>query len=740
MIYSFFRKQCVIVGIIFGLFIQVGGFAQEILTGLYKNEVIENAYKKSLKNKQRKSTLFIYYEPILIPFIEDFSNYTGYPDTALWIGNQAYVNQSFAVNPPTIGVVTLDAVDEKGRIYEHATKTPQTFGADTLLSKPIRLDSIFSPIPRELTVADDISFCFLYQPGGGDDTTWVNLGDAPEPYDSLVLEFGYQTGNVAFLYYTTEWGYLTDSIPAGSTIYSHCDPNLFIIADRDYFPGDSVLMPCDSVTTLETVWEHIWSTPGMNLKTFKKLYGVYFRQVCIPIVDKKFFNCGFQFRFRNYASLEYENNEPYWASNVDFWNIDYIRLDSKQDTAINDVAFVENPGSILKNYTAMPWNQFKGYEDKELRDTFRLQNSLILPNYGIYDTVSKIKLSNLHNTLKNTVYYYDVFDNDGNIIGQYNGKTQNSYPFYQRGYQFEIAHAIPPVEQINFPNTNSDSVEILIQHVFREEGVGVNRNLKNDTAVFHQKFFNYYAYDDGTPEAGYFVFSLNNAALAIEFTLNKPDTLRAIDIYVNHTFNDVSNFDFILSVWNDTINKDGDTVPGRELYKSSVKQNFNDELYGFQRFFLNEPKVVTGKFYIGYQTTSGKVLNVGFDQNNNNIQHVFWKTTGNWSKSFLAGTPMLRPVLGKYFNPVSICEKEKKTEWEVKLYPNPAKEKLYIETSQEMQQKNIMLSIYSVVGQKIYEGTYTPEISLSDYASGFYLLRLSDSENHSVVRKFMISR
>ncbi|MDR1878192.1 MAG: hypothetical protein LBQ64_01350, partial [Bacteroidales bacterium] len=97
----FFRKQYFIIIALSGCLLQVC-LGQETLTGLYRNEAIEKAYKQ-LPKYQHKSNTFIHYEPISLPFIDDFSNYTGYPDTALWIGRQAFVNQSFAVNPPTIG-------------------------------------------------------------------------------------------------------------------------------------------------------------------------------------------------------------------------------------------------------------------------------------------------------------------------------------------------------------------------------------------------------------------------------------------------------------------------------------------------------------------------------------------------------------------------------------------------------------------------------------------------------------
>ena len=692
--------------------------SQEMLTGLYKNEIIENAYQQWLKTKQRKSTSLIYCEPLLIPFVDDFSNYTGYPDTSLWIGNQAFVNQSFCINPPTIGCATLDAVDEKGRVYPHASK--QAFGADTLLSKPIRLDTLFSTIPRALTPADSVSFCFFYQPGGGEGKEYELLGNAPDVQDSLVLEFGYQTGNTVFLYYSMDWGYLTDSVKSGDTIYSACDPNLYIIADREYQSGDSVLLPCDSVMEMETVWSHVWASAGMSLKTFRETYGVYFRQIRIPVVDEKYFNRGFQFRFRNYASLDNQSTDPYFAMNADFWHIDYIRLDRNilaKDTAIDDIAIVENPGSMLKNYTAMPWNQFQGNEKNELRSNFNL------------------KLTNLYNARKNTTYQYNVLDNAGNSIGTYPICSENLDPFYQSGYQTASVHARPPMVNITFPTTQSDSVEILIQHVFREGGSGDNHK-QNDTANYYQKFYNYYAYDDGTPEAGYVVFTMTNASLGVEFTLNKPDTLRAVDIYVNHTVNEVSAFNFTLTVWDDN-----NGFPGKEIYKSPVKQEFSNKLYGFQRFYLDNPIFVSGRFYIGYQTAGGKILNVGFDQNNDNHQRVFAKTTGKWDTSFKVGTPMLRPVLGKYFEPVSVYQAVATKDWDVKIYPNPANEKLQIELSQGIEQEDIKVSIYAVTGQKIYENIYTSEIPLLDYPSGFYILQAIDAkQNRTIVRKFLISR
>ena len=695
------------------------GYSQGQLVPLNGNDVIKKAYKQL--PKQQKSNLFIYYEPVLLPFIDDFSDYTGYPDTALWIGRQAYVNQSFAVAPPTIGCVTLDAVDERGFVYAHATTTP--FSADTLLSRPIRLDSIFIPFPMQLTPADSVYFSFFYQPGGGVGEPWNRLGDAPEPDDSLLLEFGYQTGNIVLLYYITAMQTIGDTLVPGDTLVSFCDPNLFVVVEDYYFPDDKLEVPCDSVTGMEIIWETVWSDEGRTLEEFIKKYGDTCHQVMIPIIDTKYFNRGFQFRFRNYASIQLDNSEPNWGSNVDFWNIDYVRLNSNRsfaDTIIDDIAFVNNPGSLLEKYTAMPWNQFHGNETAELRSDFT--------NY----------LTNLSDVVKNSHYRYDILDENKNVICSYDGGTQNIDPFYSKGYQTEKVHANPDLIAIPFPATSSDSVTIFVQHIFKQTG-GDDRNPKNDTAVYVQKFYNYYAYDDGTPESGYIVttpFNPYTKSLALQFSLNKADTLRAIDIYLNHTIGDETFFNFTLSVWGDS-----DGKPGKELYAREVNQEYSWDLYGFQRFYLVEPVPVFGKFYIGYQITGqNRRLNVGFDQNTDAQAYTFCRSNdGYWFMDVLIGSPMLRPIVGRDFPHVEVIEQAAR--FDAKLYPNPAKDLLYIALPEEIQERDITMSIYTVTGQKIYEQSYQQEISLSNFASGFYLLQLIDNtSNIKSIRKFSVIR
>ena len=768
---TFLKKQYVILVIGLAVFTQ-WGYAQEQLVPLGGNDAIKKTHKQLPKPKPQKpqsSTQFIYYEPVLLPFIDDFSDYTGYPDTALWIGGQTYVNQSFAVAPPSIGCVTLDAVDERGFIYAHAKTTP--FPADTLLSRPIRLDSIFSPYPMPLTPSEAVYFSFFYQPGGGVGYHWELLGDAPETDDSLVLEFGYQTGEIVLLYYITVPQMVgpSDTLRPGDTLFSQCDTTLYIVVDDYHFPGDILDMPCDSVTGMEIIWEKVWGDEGRTLEKFVQTYGDTFRQVMIPITDLKYFNRGFQFRFRNYASIQLDNNISAYGSNADYWNIDYVRLDrgrSSADTTIDDVAFVYNPGGLLKNYTAMPWNQFKDNETAELRTDFT--------NY----------LTNLSGVVKNTSYLYKILDENKNAIDSFNGGSYNISPFCNtRSYQTYQPHANPALIPITFPAAASDSVTIFVQHIFKEAGSG-DKNPKNDTVVYVQNFHNYYAYDDGKPESGYIVTSPSNPykkSLALEFTLNKPDTLRAVDIYFNYTLNDATFINFTLSVWE----YDGDTngMPGKELHTQEVNQEYSLDLYGFQRFYLTKPLPVSGKFFIGYQIAGqNKLLNIGFDQNNDASSHTFWRTNGEWGGSFLVGSPMLRPVLGADFPQTDITEPLTAKNFDVKIYPNPAKNELRISlpnSSEGVAYTVENIDIYNVMGQRVmtspnpsktsaplsfhggeqspfeggkgdvFEGEKSPSLSeraggeavidVSHLPSGFYILQLIDNKNNiKAIRKFSI--
>src|SRR4030042_3505831 len=104
-----------------------------------------------------------------IPFIDDFSTTTIFPNSKYWADSSAYINSTLATNLLTIGVATLDDIDSRGYIY--ATATPTPFQADFLTSNPIKLDPGMQ----------NVWLSFEYQGGGN-----IN---GPDVNDSLIVEF-----------------------------------------------------------------------------------------------------------------------------------------------------------------------------------------------------------------------------------------------------------------------------------------------------------------------------------------------------------------------------------------------------------------------------------------------------------------------------------------------------------------------------------------------------------------------
>ncbi|MEN9639500.1 MAG: hypothetical protein RLZZ262_1368, partial [Bacteroidota bacterium] len=113
-----------------------------------------------------------------LPFFDDFSR-PSLPseitaeDNLRWQDRSAFVNGTLGVSPFTIGVATLDGLNDRGYPYEFDEETVNAAPCDTLTSLSIDL-STYGP-------GDNVYLLFHYQNGG--------LGNAAEGADSLILEF-----------------------------------------------------------------------------------------------------------------------------------------------------------------------------------------------------------------------------------------------------------------------------------------------------------------------------------------------------------------------------------------------------------------------------------------------------------------------------------------------------------------------------------------------------------------------
>ncbi|HUM45437.1 MAG TPA: T9SS type A sorting domain-containing protein [Chitinophagales bacterium] len=128
---------------------------------------------------------------VTLPFIDDFSYPGPDPDPLLWENNGAFLNLTFAKDPITYGVVSLDGLDGNGIPYDTLSHSFSSIdSADVITSVPVLLGAV--------TAADSVYFSFFYQPGGMGDipnTQAFNLFNYGKAVgDSLVLEFKNSTG------------------------------------------------------------------------------------------------------------------------------------------------------------------------------------------------------------------------------------------------------------------------------------------------------------------------------------------------------------------------------------------------------------------------------------------------------------------------------------------------------------------------------------------------------------------
>ena len=111
-------------------------------------------------------------DTISLPFWDDFSNHSSFPDSSLWINSQnVFVNSGYTYLPPSNKVASLDGFDGQGLAYN--TDAGDNGVGDSLVSQPIDLSNF--------TLNSNVNLSFFWQEGFG--------GFAPDNQDSLKLSF-----------------------------------------------------------------------------------------------------------------------------------------------------------------------------------------------------------------------------------------------------------------------------------------------------------------------------------------------------------------------------------------------------------------------------------------------------------------------------------------------------------------------------------------------------------------------
>lgn len=547
----------------------------------------------------------------------------------------AYRNTTFAINPPSIGVVTFDGLNEFGLPYDINNEI--RVKADYMTSVPINL----SNLPD-----DNVFFSFFYQPKG------LSL-DKPEREDSLVVEFyNPQTGR----------------------------------------------------------WGHAWNAGGFESDTFLQV---------ILEVPNKFHQNGFRFRFRNYASSK---------GAFDQWHIDYIHLDNNRsinDLEYKDIAYIYDAPSLLKDYYAMPYFHFVNNPIQYMSDsveTFAVNSSS--SNLAVFNKIV------IPDTTDGTTFYQYPASSSDLILVRRDTLIRFIYPLM--GFAF-------PANKVNGPGTFESTFDI----DFRPGGTQEPDFIRsNDTVIGKTVLENYYAYDDGTAEAGYGVNpslsgSTRESYMAVEFNIPfAQDTLGGIQLYFLPQTFDVQKQSFVITVWN-SLN------PANVIYEKTIQNNpiFSDD-NGYLNYGFDSSIIVNQTFYVGIKSIGVNSINMGYDLNTNHRDKIFWSQDGaNWrnpTNGIFDGSLMLRPVFRQRLIGVGIEEGVLLQNQEVNVYPNPVSDYLMIEVENAGSVKEIQ--VIDLTGKLVRVQQFNKKVDVSSLQNGIYLMRLIGKSGEQLTKKFIVSR
>ncbi|MEA5140816.1 T9SS type A sorting domain-containing protein [Arcicella rigui] len=483
---------------------------------------------------------------------------------------------------------------------------------------------------------------------------------------------------------------------------------------------------CLQFLTNGNIWKNIWIQKGDNIVNA-------FQQVILPIRASLYFHSNFQFRFQSFGRK---------SGQFDVWHLDYVCLAKKSDNALNgyilgniynnqtkkfenisslkDLACSENIQPILKRYRAMPMTQFlaaKPSSNSEIADSSGVKvNNLYLNNndVNLYFSVQNI-------STKDTIYKDQRVGKDALTLGG------------SKIFKFKN----------NFANKISgDKAYLRVKFLLGTQDASnstFNKILaQNDTISTTLALDNYYAYDDGTAEAGAYL-KKGFGRVAVQYVNNKSDVVKAIRINLQPSLTNIAGNAITLQIMANDRGKPGTVLRG--LY---TKIQYPDQQNGFIEYAI-DPVVVTDTFYVGYlQYTDDEPVIVGLDKNSSQFtgKH-FFNISNEWINASSAdttlykamrGSLMIRPVMGGQVSPVVLETEDEIQDKNLVVSPNPSSG--IIRWNDRSLKK---VEVFDISGRSVHqETTDNQSINLESLNSGMYLLRLSNERN-TFVRKIWIS-
>ncbi|MHA6247434.1 T9SS type A sorting domain-containing protein [Pontibacter sp. CAU 1760] len=440
-------------------------------------------------------------------------------------------------------------------------------------------------------------------------------------------------------------------------------------------------------------WREVWRQAAVGVVTD-------FTQQFIALREQAYFHEGFQFRFRNVGQRN---------GLADVWNLDYVLLDKNRRKAqpiTRDIAISESISKLLRHYTAMPARQFLANPAAELAE----EVSATLNNLG---------------SLPGAISWRGYIRKQNEARADTFLRAQALVPGSAR--QYRVAGS-PTISTASLPRQGPFTLLHGIRLDTREQNP---LQRANDSTERKTVFANYFAYDDGTAEAGFSFVGTGNTQVAQRFDVNQPDQLSSFRVYFPRIDGrSVEGATLTFKIWAATT----DGLPGEVLHQQNFQVQYSDALNSFYEVPLTRLVPVEGSFFVGWSQAGSLFINIGFDRNERATNRRYTQTPGEgWvPENVLEGVVMLRPVLvGE-----ALGFEEEQAAARLHVFPNPSAGLVYINEPYEQ------VEVVDVIGRKVHEQAYSGPsnpINLSQLAPGLYTLRIY-TRKAIIIKKLILTK
>lgn len=592
-----------------------------------------------------------------------------------------------------------------------ATKPAQVYAQFTQLPTPFSVQKTSSPSnsriqnsPLELPFWDDFSSA------GIDPTKWVSQGAS----HSFTVGISAVSLGVALLDGVDENGrpYSREelqqgeadeliSLPINLAGIPSVEENTVFLSFYWQAGGKGEMPDENDRLTLQFLsptgeWIEVWSQNGGENQVNN-----IFRPVSIQ-VRPEFFHSQFQFRFRNRGRL---------SGPFDSWLLDYVFLNKRR--AANNLVIEDR---TLTQVNQRPLGKFGAVPVSELQ----LQPTLWQRTGN--------EFNNLNNRFRAMEFSIEL-QNNSQLIKRINANTPfNPVPLALERRVFssnEFGSISPPstetdLELVTYLSSGDNFFFELVQGdtlFFPQVDFR-----KNDTVRTLIPIRDFYAYDNGSVDysAG---INQRGGMLVNRYEANGQVFLKGISINFTNPAQVGRGLD--LMVW-----KDLDSAP---IHVQEIFIPEKNNLESFAYFEIEKNIPIQGEFYIGFAQFTNDFIFVGLDKSFDNGQEVFFNVSGSWQQNKeVSGSLMIRP----HFSQTGIQAEKTGDSFEVRVYPNPVTDRLFVEgTLDSVQIFDSFGRAINLPQESLREGH---QLDFTGQRKGIYLIKIR-KQNQIITRRILVN-